>query len=67
MPAGKGKKIIQITLPEFHISKLDMGRKQLNLSKSEQIQRLIEDWKVFELGEETPGQEKEPGAEEEHF
>lgn len=54
MTIKKGNRVIGITLPEFHLKKLDVMSKRAGLGKSAIIQRLIENFKLFqEEGEKT--------------
>lgn len=48
MTIKKGNRVIGITLPDFHLRKLGVMAKRAGLSKAAIIQRLIENFQLFE-------------------
>lgn len=51
MALKEGNQTIQVTMPEFHRKKLAMMCSKLGLKKSEVLQRLIEQYNVFQQKE----------------
>jgi len=53
MTLKEGNKILQVTLPPFHQRKLAIIQDRTSLSRSNIIQRLIENFKIFADEEST--------------